>query len=165
MSLSHLDWADMEDSDETSDGVDTELDSVNKVEITLFNNIKISVKSIDELINQVNNNSNKIYNYVTGRIHTPFNQFSKMIRVDYHYHKRMIKIYRIYNVLDKEKFKNVYTRIIEDFTEELFKNCFIYLDKLYIPFLYCKEDEKYYDMLKYIKPEKQYELVFYTIPF
>jgi hypothetical protein len=122
-------------------------------------------KSLENTIKGVSDKYKNIYQYVTGRIKTPFNQFTKMIRIDYHYHQRMIKIYRNYTILTLQQFKNIYSRIIEDMTEELFKICFIEDNKLYIPFIHCLEDDKFYDMLKYIKGKKQYEILFYVIPF
>jgi len=154
-----------------------------EMKIVYYNNSKIKIKIIDDIMNEIqdvktidNNIDNTrngvldkkyrdMYHYVTGRIKMPFNQFNKMIRIDYHYNERRLQIYRIYTVMNKDEFEKIYLKIVDDFTEELFKTCFIDDNKLYIPFLYSEEDGKYYDMLKYIKSNKEYELLLYVINF
>ena len=149
-----------------------------QIKIVYHNNSMIKIKNINDImasiedVNSIENNitiENKkyrdMYHYVTARIKIPFNQFNKMIRIDYHYNERRLQIYRIYTVMNKDDFEKIYLRIVDDFTEELFKTCFIDDNKLYIPFLYSKEEGKYYDMLKYIKSNKEYELLLYVINF
>ena len=154
-----------------------------EMKIVYYNNSKIKIKIIDDMMKEIedvkiiDNNRYEIkdssedkkyrdmYHYVTGRIKMPFNQFNKMIRIDYHYNERRLQIYRIYTVMNKDEFEKIYIRIVDDFTEELFKTCFIDDNKLYIPFLYSEQEGKYYDMLKYIKSNKEYELLLYVINF
>jgi len=154
-----------------------------ETKIVYYNNSKIKIKIIDDIMKEIENvktiDNNRyeikdssedkkyreMYHYVTGRIKMPFNQFNKMIRIDYHYNERRLQIYRIYTVMNKDEFEKIYIRIVDDFTEELFKTCFIDDNKLYIPFLYSEQEGKYYDMLKYIKSNKEYELLLYVINF
>jgi hypothetical protein len=172
-----MNWADLEEDSDSSIENDNKLKEESKKEeeyhmqINYTNTTVIKTRKMEELIKRMENldESNdkfkKIYHYVTGRIKTPFNQFTKMIRVDYHYHERKVQINRIYTVNTKEEFINLLDKCMDDFTEEIFKNCFIYENNLYLPFLYCESTGKFYDMLKYIKIGYEYEFMLYMIPF
>ena len=130
-----------------------------ETKIVYYNNSKIKIKIIDDMMKEIedvkiiDNNRYEIkdssedkkyrdmYHYVTGRIKMPFNQFNKMIRIDYHYNERRLQIYRIYTVMNKDEFEKIYIRIVDDFTEELFKTCFIDDNKLYILIIHTNCDK------------------------
>lgn len=182
-------WADLSDSDDSDVFIKPEYISSNKKESnikkdTKSNNINLLINDFETTINNSKNDylKNKIYSLVNARMknssHVGLNKLDKdtnewtKIKLEFYYTKRRLKIYKLYNNISldlfREKFntiKNTFINTIEDMKNNvetnIFQNCFICENILYIPFF--KVDNKFFDIIKYYSNEKQYEIIFYPI--